>query len=131
PSTTAPWSPPRPGDRRTRPAHRRSAPHPPGFRPARRPPGGPALPGQGAQHPGMGEGWYAHLPVFRAELDACAELLAPHLGLDLRDAPPAPARLPRRAARPGPHPPDPARPVRGRVRARPAVVGVGRAPEAP
>ncbi|WP_411122396.1 SDR family oxidoreductase [Streptomyces sp. x-19] len=44
------------------------------------------FPGQGAQHPGMGEGWYAHLPVFRAELDACAELLAPHLGLDLRDA---------------------------------------------
>ncbi|ANZ21306.1 polyketide synthase family protein [Streptomyces noursei ATCC 11455] len=44
------------------------------------------LPGQGAQHPGMGQGWYEHLPVFRAALDECAELLAPHLGLDLRDA---------------------------------------------
>ncbi|WP_102922843.1 type I polyketide synthase [Streptomyces noursei] len=44
------------------------------------------LPGQGAQHPGMSQGWYEHLPVFRAALDECAELLAPHLGLDLRDA---------------------------------------------
>ncbi|MFF2807178.1 SDR family oxidoreductase [Streptomyces sp. NPDC058000] len=44
------------------------------------------FPGQGAQHPGMGQGWYVHLPVFRAVLDECAELLTPHLGLDLRDA---------------------------------------------
>ncbi|MEV7422029.1 SDR family oxidoreductase [Streptomyces sp. NPDC091212] len=44
------------------------------------------FPGQGAQHPGMGEGWYGQLPVFRAVLDECAELLRPHLGLDLRDA---------------------------------------------
>ncbi|MFE0803650.1 beta-ketoacyl synthase N-terminal-like domain-containing protein [Streptomyces sp. NPDC058812] len=44
------------------------------------------LPGQGAQHPAMGQGWYEHLPVFRGVLDECAELLRPHLGLDLRDA---------------------------------------------
>ncbi|AXI78853.1 type I polyketide synthase [Peterkaempfera bronchialis] len=44
------------------------------------------FPGQGAQHPGMGEGWYEHLPVFRETLDECAELLLPHLGFDLRDA---------------------------------------------
>ncbi|MFD7661155.1 SDR family oxidoreductase [Streptomyces sp. NPDC059788] len=44
------------------------------------------FPGQGAQHPGMGQGWYQHLPVFREALDECAELLEPHLGLDLRDA---------------------------------------------
>ncbi|MEV5880545.1 beta-ketoacyl synthase N-terminal-like domain-containing protein [Streptomyces sp. NPDC052101] len=44
------------------------------------------LPGQGAQYPAMGQGWYEHLPVFRGTLDECAELLRPHLGLDLRDA---------------------------------------------
>lgn len=44
------------------------------------------LPGQGTQHPAMGQGWYEHLPVYRATLDECAELLLPHLGLDLRDA---------------------------------------------
>ncbi|MCX5205879.1 SDR family oxidoreductase [Streptomyces sp. NBC_00237] len=44
------------------------------------------FPGQGTQHPGMGQGWYEHLPVFRRVLDECAELLEPHLGLDLRDA---------------------------------------------
>ncbi|MFI0977556.1 SDR family oxidoreductase [Streptomyces sp. NPDC021093] len=44
------------------------------------------FPGQGTQHPGMGQGWYEHLPVFRQVLDECAELLKPHLGLDLRDA---------------------------------------------
>ena len=44
------------------------------------------LPGQGVQFPAMGQGWYEHLPVFRGALDECAELLRPHLGLDLRDA---------------------------------------------
>lgn len=44
------------------------------------------FPGQGAQFPAMGLGWYEHLPVFRGALDECAELLRPHLGLDLRDA---------------------------------------------
>ncbi len=42
------------------------------------------LPGQGAQHPGMGRGLYAGEEVFRRELDACAERLAPRLGCDLR-----------------------------------------------
>jgi len=44
--------------------------------------------GQGAQHVGMGAGLYAAggEPAFRDELDRCAELLLPHLGLDLRDA---------------------------------------------
>jgi phthiocerol/phenolphthiocerol synthesis type-I polyketide synthase E len=44
------------------------------------------LPGQGAQHPGMGAGLYAEEAVFRAELDRCAQLLLPHLGSDLRRA---------------------------------------------
>jgi acyl transferase domain-containing protein len=43
------------------------------------------FPGQGAQHPGMGRGWYEHLPVYRAAFDECAELLLPQLGLDLRE----------------------------------------------
>jgi acyl transferase domain-containing protein len=44
------------------------------------------FPGQGAHFPAMGQGWYEHLPVYRSVLDECAELLKPHLGLDLRDA---------------------------------------------
>jgi amino acid adenylation domain-containing protein/non-ribosomal peptide synthase protein (TIGR01720 family) len=42
------------------------------------------FPGQGAQRPGMGRGLYEAEPAFRAEVDRAAELLAPHLGLDLR-----------------------------------------------
>jgi amino acid adenylation domain-containing protein len=42
------------------------------------------FPGQGAQHLGMGRGLYASEPVFRREVDRSAEILAPHLGLDLR-----------------------------------------------
>jgi amino acid adenylation domain-containing protein len=42
------------------------------------------FPGQGAQHVGMGRELYDGEPAFRAALDRCAELLAPHLGLDLR-----------------------------------------------
>jgi amino acid adenylation domain-containing protein len=42
------------------------------------------FPGQGAQHAGMGWGLYRTEPVFRRELDRCAELLRPVLGLDLR-----------------------------------------------
>jgi acyl transferase domain-containing protein len=42
------------------------------------------FPGQGAQHAGMGAGLYHGEPVYRAEVDRCAELLAPHLGRDLR-----------------------------------------------
>ncbi|MEU9075080.1 beta-ketoacyl synthase N-terminal-like domain-containing protein [Kitasatospora sp. NPDC048538] len=43
------------------------------------------FPGQGAQHAGMGEELYRTEPVFREELDRCADTLAPLLGLDLRD----------------------------------------------
>jgi amino acid adenylation domain-containing protein len=43
------------------------------------------FPGQGAQYAGMARGLYDREPVFRAELDACAEILRPHLGLDLRE----------------------------------------------
>jgi acyl transferase domain-containing protein len=44
------------------------------------------FPGQGAQHVGMAAAAYATEPVFRAELDRCAAILAPELGFDLRDA---------------------------------------------
>lgn len=44
------------------------------------------FPGQGAQYPAMGQGWYQHLPAFRDALDECARQLRPHLGLDLLDA---------------------------------------------
>src|SRR5437867_1597286 len=42
------------------------------------------FPGQGAQYAGMGAGLHRHEPVFRAEVDRCAEWLRPKLGLDLR-----------------------------------------------
>jgi amino acid adenylation domain-containing protein len=42
------------------------------------------LSGQGAQYPGMGRELYELEPVFRREIDRCAELLEPHLGADLR-----------------------------------------------
>ena len=41
------------------------------------------FPGQGTQYVGMGRGLYETAPVFRTELKRCAELLEPHLGLDL------------------------------------------------
>ncbi|HET6763309.1 MAG TPA: type I polyketide synthase, partial [Longimicrobiaceae bacterium] len=43
------------------------------------------FPGQGAQHPGMGRGLYETEPTYRAEIDRCAQMLRPHLGLDLRE----------------------------------------------
>ncbi len=43
------------------------------------------FPGQGSQQVGMGRELYEAEPVFRACVDECAELLAPLLGLDLRD----------------------------------------------
>jgi phthiocerol/phenolphthiocerol synthesis type-I polyketide synthase E len=41
--------------------------------------------GQGAQYPNMGRELYETEPLFREQVDRCAELLAPHLGLDLRE----------------------------------------------
>ncbi|HEX4494252.1 MAG TPA: amino acid adenylation domain-containing protein, partial [Thermoanaerobaculia bacterium] len=43
------------------------------------------LPGVGDQYPGLARGLYQDEPVFRQEIDRCAELLLPHLGLDLRE----------------------------------------------
>lgn len=42
------------------------------------------LPGVGDQYPGMARELYSAEPVFRSEIDRCAEILRPHLGLDLR-----------------------------------------------
>ncbi len=42
------------------------------------------FPGQGSQHIFMGRELYREEPVFRREIDRCAELLKPHLGLDIR-----------------------------------------------
>lgn len=52
------------------------------------PAGSPAFlfPGVGEQYPGMGRGLYDAEPVFRREVDRCAEALRPHLGFDLREA---------------------------------------------
>ncbi len=40
--------------------------------------------GQGSQYPTMGAGLYRCQPVFREQMDRCAELLAPHVGGDIR-----------------------------------------------
>lgn len=40
--------------------------------------------GHGPQHLGMAHALYRHEPTFRAELDRCAEIIAPRLGVDLR-----------------------------------------------
>lgn len=42
------------------------------------------FPGQGAQYVGMARGLYEQESGFAAEVDRCAALFAPHLGLDLR-----------------------------------------------
>ena len=42
-----------------------------------------AFPGQGAQHPGMGSGLYAELPVFRAAVDEAAAILRNQSGIDI------------------------------------------------
>ena len=41
------------------------------------------FPGQGAQRPGMAATLYRDEPLFRAEVDRCLEIAAPHLGFDL------------------------------------------------
>jgi amino acid adenylation domain-containing protein len=43
------------------------------------------FPGQGSQSLRMAVGLYAAEPAFKAQLDLCAELLRPHLGIDLRE----------------------------------------------
>jgi acyl transferase domain-containing protein len=43
------------------------------------------FPGQGAQQVNMGRGLYESEPIFAAQVDECAEVLRPLLGLDLRD----------------------------------------------
>ena len=43
------------------------------------------FPGQGAQYVNMGRTLYDSEPLFRAEIDACAEVLKPFLDVDLRD----------------------------------------------
>ena len=42
------------------------------------------FPGQGAQHLGMGHELYEHEAAYRAAVDECAALLAPHLPADIR-----------------------------------------------
>ncbi|KAL3928627.1 MAG: hypothetical protein SGPRY_002309 [Prymnesium sp.] len=42
------------------------------------------FPGQGSQHPQMGEGLYLGEPIFRSHVDRMCELLRPLLGFDLR-----------------------------------------------
>lgn len=42
------------------------------------------FPGQGSQHPGMAHALYEREESFRRDVDRCAELLAPTLGLDIR-----------------------------------------------
>lgn len=43
------------------------------------------FPGQGSQHVNMASELYQTEPTFRAHVDACCELLGPHLGFDLRE----------------------------------------------
>ncbi len=50
----------------------------------KRPPVVFLFPGQGAQYVNMGRQLYDTEPVFREQLDLCAEILTPHLKLDLR-----------------------------------------------
>ena len=42
------------------------------------------FPGQGSQYACMGRELYAQQPIFREQIDLCAELLLPHLKIDLR-----------------------------------------------
>ena len=40
--------------------------------------------GQGAQYSTMGRSLYDHEPIFREQIDRCAALLAPHIGVDIK-----------------------------------------------
>ncbi len=52
------------------------------------------FPGQGSQYPGMADDLYQSETLVRHTIDACCELLAPHLGMDLRDVLfPGPGRM--------------------------------------
>jgi acyl transferase domain-containing protein len=42
------------------------------------------FPGQGSQYVGMGQDLYQNEPIFRSQVDHCADVLQSHLGLDLR-----------------------------------------------
>lgn len=43
------------------------------------------FPGGGAQYPGMGRELYQSAPIFRTEVDRCAQLIYPLLGIDVRE----------------------------------------------
>ncbi len=43
------------------------------------------LPGVGDHYVGMGQGLYEHFEVFRREMDRCAQILQPLLGIDVRE----------------------------------------------
>jgi malonyl CoA-acyl carrier protein transacylase len=43
------------------------------------------MPGIGDQYVGMAHGLYSSWEVFRQEIDRCAEILEPHLGIDIRN----------------------------------------------
>ena len=51
------------------------------------------FPGLGDHYPGMARGLYEAEPAFRAEVDRCAEILRPLLGMDIREV-----AVPRRGA---------------------------------
>jgi phthiocerol/phenolphthiocerol synthesis type-I polyketide synthase E len=51
------------------------------------------LPGFGDQYLGMGHDLYEAWPIFRREVDRCAEILAPHIGIDIREILYPPHRL--------------------------------------
>jgi phthiocerol/phenolphthiocerol synthesis type-I polyketide synthase E len=40
--------------------------------------------GQGSQYRAMGRGLYAHEPIFREQVDRCAAVLVPHIGIDIK-----------------------------------------------
>ncbi|MGH8686768.1 MAG: SDR family NAD(P)-dependent oxidoreductase [Burkholderiales bacterium] len=58
------------------------------------------LPGVGDQYPGMAHGLYQAWPVFREEVDRCAQILQPQLGLDIRSVIYPPGRSWQQAAGP-------------------------------